>query len=125
MTTSTMATTSSATSTLHLGYVYSNTSATTPVHSVHVITCVHDTYVVTAGGNRGENGKAPEGDAVTVTPQNRHLADDSEHATIYMMSLWKRTTKRLVHVGACTWCGWNQGSNCYKSSRWNPQKNII
>jgi hypothetical protein len=42
-----------------------------------------------------------------VTPQNRHLAYRSEHATIYMMSLWKRTTKRLVHVGACTWCGWN------------------
>jgi hypothetical protein len=37
-----------------------------------------------------------------VTPQNRHLADYSDQATIYMMSLWKRTTKRLVHVGACT-----------------------
>jgi hypothetical protein len=33
-----------------------------------------------------------------VTPQNRHLADYSDHATIYMMSLWKCTTKRLVHV---------------------------
>jgi hypothetical protein len=37
-----------------------------------------------------------------VTPQNRHLADYSDHATIYMMSLWKRTTKRLVHIVACT-----------------------
>jgi hypothetical protein len=34
----------------------------------------------------------------SMTPQNRHLADHSDHATIYMMSLWKRTTKRLVHV---------------------------
>jgi hypothetical protein len=40
--------------------------------------------------------------ATAVTPQNRHLADYSDHATIYMMSLWKRTTKRRVHVGACT-----------------------
>jgi hypothetical protein len=59
-----------------------------------------------------------------VTPQNRHIADYSDHATIYMMSLWKRTTKRLVHVGTCTRCGWNQGSNSYTSSRWNPQKNM-
>jgi hypothetical protein len=44
----------------------------------------------------------------SVMPQNRHLADYSNHATIYMVSLWKRTTKRLVHVGACTWCGWNR-----------------
>jgi hypothetical protein len=34
----------------------------------------------------------------TVMPQNRHLADYSDQATIYMMSLWKRTTKRLMHV---------------------------
>jgi hypothetical protein len=33
-----------------------------------------------------------------VTPQNRHLADDSASATIRTMTLWKRTTKRLVHV---------------------------
>jgi hypothetical protein len=39
---------------------------------------------------------------ITVTPQNRHLTDYSDHATIYMMSLWKRTTKRLVHVTTCT-----------------------
>jgi uncharacterized protein YunC (DUF1805 family) len=32
----------------------------TPVNSVHVITCVHATLAVTAGGKRGENGKAPE-----------------------------------------------------------------
>jgi hypothetical protein len=51
-----------------------------------------------------------------VTPQNRHLADYSDHATIYMMSLWKRTTKRLVHVTTCTRCGWNQGNNSYTSS---------
>jgi hypothetical protein len=37
-----------------------------------------------------------------VTPQNRHLADYSDQATIYMMSLWKRTTKRLVHIATCT-----------------------
>jgi hypothetical protein len=37
-----------------------------------------------------------------VTPQNRHLADYSHHATIYTVSLWKRTTKRLVHVASCT-----------------------
>jgi hypothetical protein len=41
-----------------------------------------------------------------------------------MMSLWKRTTKRLMHVATYTWYGWNQGSNSYTSSRWNPQKNI-
>jgi hypothetical protein len=51
-----------------------------------------------------------------VTPQNRHLADYSDQATIYMMSLWKRTSKPLVHIATCTWCGWNQGSNSYKSS---------
>jgi hypothetical protein len=33
-----------------------------------------------------------------VMPQNRYLADYSDQATIYMMSIWKRTTKRLVHV---------------------------
>jgi hypothetical protein len=43
-----------------------------------------------------------------VTSENRHLADYSASATIYTMSLWKRTTKRLVHVAACTWCGWNR-----------------
>jgi hypothetical protein len=37
-----------------------------------------------------------------VMPQNWHLGDYSDHATIYMMSLWKRTTKRLVHVTTCT-----------------------
>jgi hypothetical protein len=33
-----------------------------------------------------------------VTPQNLHLADYSDHATIYMMSLWKGITERLVHI---------------------------
>jgi hypothetical protein len=33
-----------------------------------------------------------------VTPQNWHVANYSNHATIRMMSVWKRTTKRLVHV---------------------------
>jgi hypothetical protein len=33
-----------------------------------------------------------------VMPQNWHLANYSNHATIRMMSLWKRTTKRLVHM---------------------------
>jgi hypothetical protein len=47
----------------------------------------------------------------SVTPQNWHLADDRDHTTIYMMSLWKCTTKRLVHVATCTRCRWNQGSN--------------
>ena len=36
------------------GYVYSNSSATTPVNSVRVVTCVPDTPAVTAGGKRGE-----------------------------------------------------------------------
>ena len=34
------------------GYVYSNSSATTPVNSVRLVTCVHDTPAVTARGNR-------------------------------------------------------------------------
>jgi hypothetical protein len=38
--------------------VYSNSR--TPVNSVRVITCVHTTPAVTAGGKRGETGKAPE-----------------------------------------------------------------
>jgi hypothetical protein len=33
-----------------------------------------------------------------VTPQNRHLANYSNHATIRTMSLWKRTTKQVVHM---------------------------
>ena len=36
------------------GYVYNNSSATTPVNSVRVVTSVHATPAVTAGGNRGE-----------------------------------------------------------------------
>jgi hypothetical protein len=40
--------------------VYSNSRA--PVHGVLVVTCVHATPAVTAGGKREE---APEGDAVT------------------------------------------------------------
>ena len=47
------------------GYVYSNSSATTPVNSIRLVTCVHDTPAVTAGGNREETRKASEGDAVT------------------------------------------------------------
>ena len=35
-------------------YVYSNSSATTPVNSVRVVTSVPDTPAVTAGGKRGE-----------------------------------------------------------------------
>jgi hypothetical protein len=46
-----------------------------------------------------------------VTPQNRHLANYSNHATIRTMSLWKRTTKQNMHVTTYTLCGWNQGSN--------------
>jgi hypothetical protein len=38
--------------------VYSNSR--TPVNGVHVVTCVHATPAVTAGGKRGETGKAPE-----------------------------------------------------------------
>jgi hypothetical protein len=38
--------------------VCSNSS--TPVNSVRVVICVHDTPAVTAGGKRGETGKAPE-----------------------------------------------------------------
>jgi hypothetical protein len=47
----------------------------------------------------------------TVTPQNRHLANYSNHATILTMSLWKRTTKQNMHVATYTLCGWNQDSN--------------
>ena len=47
------------------GYVYNNSSATTPVNSVRLVTCVHDTPAVTAGGNREETRKTPEVDAVT------------------------------------------------------------
>jgi hypothetical protein len=46
-----------------------------------------------------------------VTPQNRHLANYSNHATIRKMSLWKRTTKQNMHVATYTLCGWNQDSN--------------
>ena len=52
------------------GYVYNNSSATTPVNSVPVITSVHASPAVTAGGNRGETRKAPEGDAVTALGAN-------------------------------------------------------
>jgi uncharacterized protein YunC (DUF1805 family) len=38
--------------------VYNNSS--TPVNSIRVVTCVHATLVVTAGGKRGETGKASE-----------------------------------------------------------------
>jgi hypothetical protein len=38
--------------------VYNNSR--TPVNSVHVVTCVHATPTVTAGGKRGETEKAPE-----------------------------------------------------------------
>jgi hypothetical protein len=47
----------------------------------------------------------------TVTPQNRHLTNYSNHATIRTMSLWKCTTKQNKHVATYTLCGWNQGSN--------------
>jgi hypothetical protein len=58
------------------------------------------------GHGNGGRGAPPQGRGVA--PQNWHHADDSEHATIYMMSLWKCTTKRLVHVATCTRCGWNR-----------------
>jgi uncharacterized protein YunC (DUF1805 family) len=38
--------------------VYRNSR--TPVHSIRVVTCIHATLDVTAGGKRGETGKAPE-----------------------------------------------------------------
>jgi hypothetical protein len=38
--------------------VYNNSR--TPVNSVRVVTCIHATSAVTAGGKRGETGKAPE-----------------------------------------------------------------
>ena len=34
--------------------VYGNSSATTPVNSIRVVTCVHTTPAVTAGGKRGD-----------------------------------------------------------------------
>ena len=62
------------------GYVYSNSSATTPVNSVRVVTSVHATPAVTAGGKRGQTRKAPEGDAVTAlgadTSAIRDAVDD-------------------------------------------------
>ena len=45
--------------------VYSNSSATTPINNARVVTSVHATPAVTAGGNRGKTRKASEGDAVT------------------------------------------------------------
>ena len=47
------------------GYVYSNSSATTPVNSVRVVNSVHATPAVNVGGKIGATRKAPEGDAVT------------------------------------------------------------
>ncbi|KAE8781676.1 Metal transporter Nramp2 [Hordeum vulgare] len=63
--------------------VYNNSSATTPVNSVRVVTSVHATPAVTAGGNRGETRKAPEGDTVTALS-----TDPSE--TQLMMMRWRR-----------------------------------
>jgi hypothetical protein len=62
---------------------------------------------------RGEyiGGRAMSGGGPGVTPQNRHLANYSNHATIRTMSLWKRTTKQNMHVATYTLCGWNQDSN--------------
>ena len=65
------------------GYVYSNSSATTPVNNVRVLTSVHATPDVTAGGNKGETRKASEGDAVTALG-----ADPSE--TQLIMTRWRR-----------------------------------
>lgn len=65
------------------GLVYNNSSAKTPVNSVRVVTSVHATLVVTAGGNRGDTRKAPKGDAVTalgVDPSKTQL----------MMARWRR-----------------------------------
>ena len=45
-------------------HVYSNTSAATTVNSVRVITSIHATPAMIAGGNRGETREAPKGDAV-------------------------------------------------------------
>ena len=64
------------------GYVYSNSSATTPVNSVRVVTSVHATPAVTAGGNRGEGRKAPEGDAVTTL--------DGDPSETQLMMVWRR-----------------------------------
>ena len=36
------------------GYIYSNISATTPVNMIHVVTNVHATPAVSAGGKREE-----------------------------------------------------------------------
>ncbi|KAE8803300.1 Metal transporter Nramp2 [Hordeum vulgare] len=62
------------------GLVYNNSSAATPVNSVHIITSVHATPAVTAGGNRGD---ALEGDTVTILG-----ADPSEMQL--MMARWRR-----------------------------------
>ncbi|KAE8776959.1 Metal transporter Nramp2 [Hordeum vulgare] len=47
------------------GYIYRYSSVQSPVNSVGIVTSVHDTPVVTTGGNKGERRKAPEVDAVT------------------------------------------------------------
>jgi hypothetical protein len=45
------------------GNVYSNSSVTSPINRVRVVTCVDNTLIVTVGGKREEG---LEGDAVTV-----------------------------------------------------------
>ncbi|KAE8810456.1 Metal transporter Nramp2 [Hordeum vulgare] len=69
------------------GYVYNNSSATTPVNNVCIVTSVHATPAVTAGGNKGEGRKASEGDAVTAL-----YADPSE-TQLTMAQKIARTTE--------------------------------
>ena len=73
------------------GYVYSNSSATTPVNSVRLVNCVHDTPAVTAGGNRGEGRKAPEGDAVTA------LSADQSKTQLMMVRRRRRRKHKSSH----------------------------
>jgi hypothetical protein len=71
------------------------------------------------------NGNGNGNSYGNVTPQNRHLANHSNHAIIRTMSLWKRTTKQNMHVATYTLCGWNQGSNIAQVHDGTHKRHII
>ena len=65
------------------GLVYSNTSATTLVNSVRVVTSVHATPAVTAGGNRGEDREGTR-------RGHSHPLGANPSETKLMMAQWRR-----------------------------------
>jgi uncharacterized protein YunC (DUF1805 family) len=69
--------------------IYSNLR--TPVNSVRVITCVHATPAVTAGGKRGETGKAPE------VPTIRDAVDDDMEKKMTKAQDFKSSRNRPLH----------------------------